>query len=134
MGIWDAPGSDDDRGVVQDITNAFYINELFKNIKSAGIVLVTDINDIANDSIRPFLSLLNSVEHILKERMRDSFSSLTVIFTKVPDSLHYNRADKKFINQLLKELFLLSSTIDISQPAKECIKHLIQNNKNIGFF
>ena len=134
LGIWDAPGFDDNRGVVQDITNAFYINELFKNIKSARIVLVTDINDIANDSIRPFLSLLNSVEHILKERMRDCFSSVAVIFTKVPDYLHDNRVDKKFINELLKEQFLSCSAIDISEPAKEFIKHLIQNNKNIGFF
>ncbi|XP_043482075.1 uncharacterized protein LOC122511090 [Leptopilina heterotoma] len=134
LGIWDAPGFDDNRGVVQDITNAFYINELFKNIKSARIVLVTDINDIANDSIRPFLSLLNSVERILKEKMRDCFSSVAVIFTKVPDSLHDNRVDKKFINELLKEQFLSSSAIDISEAAKEFIRHLIKNNQNIGFF
>ena len=134
LGIWDAPGFDDNRGAVQDITNAFYINELFKNIKSAKIILVTDINDIANDSIRPFLSLLNSIENIFNEKMSECFSSIGIIFSKVPKTLYDNEVDKNFINELLKEQFLSSKAIEISEPAKELIRYLIKNNQNIGLF
>lgn len=134
LGIWDAPGFDDNRGAVQDITNAFYINELFKNIKSAKIILVTDINDIANDSIRPFLSLLNSVENIFKEKMRECYSGIGIIFSKVPNTLYENIVDKNFINELLKEQFLSSKAIEITEPSKEFIRYLIKNNQNIGLF
>lgn len=134
LGIWDSPGFDDNREVFQDITNAFYINELFKNIKSAEIVLVTDINDIASDSIRQFLTLLNSVECILKEKMRECFSSIGVIFTKVPDSLHGNQVDKNLISGLLKEQLLSNSVIDISESAKDFIEHLIKHNEAVVLF
>ncbi|XP_033229592.1 uncharacterized protein LOC117181133 [Belonocnema kinseyi] len=134
LGIWDAPGFDDTRGTFQDIRNAFYINELFKNIKSAKIILVTDINDIANDSIRPFLSLLNSVENIFKEKMKECYSGIGIIFSKVPNTLYENVVDKNFINELLKEQVLSSKAIEISEPAKEFIRYLIKNNQNIGLF
>lgn len=39
------------RWPVQDIINAFYIYELFKNFSSIEIGLVIDINDVANDNI-----------------------------------------------------------------------------------
>ena len=139
LALWDAPGFDDNRGEVQDITNAFYICELFKNIKSAKIVLVSDINDIAGDNIKPFLSLFNSVEQILNEKMRACFPGIAIIFSKVPDKLNDVPVDKDFINDHFDHQCLRGGEdegekIQISESVKDLIKHLKKNNKQIGFF
>ncbi|XP_033217827.1 uncharacterized protein LOC117173396 [Belonocnema kinseyi] len=134
LGIWDLPGFHDNRGVIQDITNGFYISELLNNSTSAKFVIVTDVNDIANDSIHPFLSLLNSVEDLLRGAMKECFSSIVVIFTKVPGMIFDSKVDKQFIKQLLQDKFLACNGIDISETAKDFITFLIKNDQNIGFF
>ncbi|XP_043478157.1 uncharacterized protein LOC122508709 [Leptopilina heterotoma] len=111
--IWDAPGFDDNRGTVQDITNAFYLYQLVQNVKSLKIILAIDINDILHDNIKPFISVLKAVENLLGEKMRDFFSSITVILT----------------NQ-----FLSSTDMELSYISKEFVQHLIKHNQQIGFF
>lgn len=133
LGIWDAPGFDDNRRPTQDIINAFYITELFKTVKSARIVLVTDINDIAHGQIKPLMTLFNSVENLLEEKLKYCFHSLAVIFTKVPEVLNECKVDKNFANNLLK-YFLLSKDINISKQVRNLMDHLIENSENIGFF
>ena len=134
LALWDAPGFDDNRGVVQDITNAFYITELFKNIKSAKIVLVTDINDLVADNIRSFLSLLNSIEKLLNAKMKGYFSHIAVIFSKGADTINDSLVDKEFINSQLSCQILENKDIQMSATVRDFIRHLTENNQQIGFF
>ncbi|XP_043478142.1 uncharacterized protein LOC122508703 [Leptopilina heterotoma] len=132
--IWDAPGFDDNRGTVQDITNAFYLYQLVQNVKSLKIILAIDINDILHDNIKPFISVLKAVENLLGEKMRDFFSSITVILTKVPNTLEGVPVDMEFINEKLADQFLSSFDMDLSYFSKEFVQHLIKYNQQMGFF
>ncbi|XP_043482113.1 uncharacterized protein LOC122511117 isoform X2 [Leptopilina heterotoma] len=131
--IWDAPGFDDNRGPIQDITNAFYIYQLLQNVKSLKIILVVDFNDILNDNIRPFLTVLSSVENLLKKNIKNSYSSMALIFTKVPDYLNTSPIDFNFINDLLTEQ-ILTTSIHMSVASRNFVQFLIENNQNIGLF
>ena len=132
--LWDLPGFVDNRGVIQDITNAYYVFELFTNIKSAKVVIVIDINDIIASNINPVLSLLRSLEDIFGESMNKCFHSIAVIFTKVPEMIGDGPADKDCINDFLKGQFLKNNKITISEPGKNLISYLINNNQNIGLY
>ena len=132
--LWDLPGFVDNRGVIQDITNAYYVFELFTNIKSAKVVIVIDINDIIASNINPVLSLLRSLEDIFGESMNKCFHSIAVIFTKVPEMIGDGPADKDCINDFLKGQFLKNNEITISESGKNLISYLINNNQNIGLY
>ena len=127
--LWDLPGFVDNRGVIQDITNAYYVVELFANIKSAKIVIVIDINDIIASNINPVLSLLRSLEDIFGVSMNKCFDSIAVIFTKVSEMIEDGPADKECINDVLKGQFLKNNNIIISEPGKNLISYLINNNQ-----
>lgn len=133
LAVWDAPGFDDNRGSIQDITNAFYIYQLLQNVKSLKIILVVDFNDILNDNIKPFLTVLSSVENLLKNNMKNSYSSMALIFTKVPDYINTMPIDFNFINYLLREQ-ILNTNIQMSVNSKNFVQFLIENNQNIGLF
>lgn len=132
--IWDAPGFDDNRGAVQDITNAFYLYQLVQNVKSLKIILAIDVNDLLHDNIKPFISVLKAVESLLGEKMIDFYSSISVIFTKVPNTLEGIPVNMDFINEKLEEQFLTSITMELSYISKEFVHYLIKHNQQIGFF
>lgn len=134
LAIWDAPGFDDNRGAIQDITNAFYLYQLVQNVKSLKIILAVDINDILHDNIQPFLTVLRAVESLLGSKMKAYFSSVSVIFTKVPDSLDGVPVDMEFINEKLSYQFLSSSDMKLSQVSIDFVRFLIKNNNHIAFF
>ncbi|XP_043478141.1 uncharacterized protein LOC122508702 [Leptopilina heterotoma] len=133
MIIWDSPGFDDNRGTVQDITNAYYLYQLVKNVNSLKIILVIDVNDILNDNIKPFTSVLKAVENLLGQKMSDFFSSITVIFTKVPNTIEGVPADREIINEKLASQFLLNNGMDLSDNSKEFVKHFIKHKEQMGF-
>ncbi|XP_043465182.1 uncharacterized protein LOC122500350 [Leptopilina heterotoma] len=134
IAIWDAPGFDDNRGAIQDITNAFYLHQLIQNVKSMKIILTIDINDILHDNIKPFLLVLSAVENLLGDKMKPYFTSISVIFTKVPNKIEDIPLDMEFINEKLFSQFLSNSEMDISKISKEFIQFLIKNNNRIAFF
>ncbi|XP_051170676.1 putative leucine-rich repeat-containing protein DDB_G0290503 [Leptopilina boulardi] len=134
LAIWDAPGFDDNRGAVQDITNAFYIYQLLQKVKSLKIVLIVDINDILHDNIKPFVSVLKSVEILMGDKMRNYFTSMSIIFTKVPNIQDDIPLDMQFINEKLTYQFLSNSEMQLSQISKEFIQFLINNNNHIALF
>lgn len=132
--IWDAPGFDDNRGAVQDITNAFYLYQLVQNVKSLKIVLAVDINDILHDNIKPFQTVLKAVESLLGNRMKAHFSIISVIFTKVPNTLEDIPVDLQFINEKLTYQFLSSSDMQQSLVSIDFVRYLTLNNNRIAFF
>ncbi|XP_043467446.1 uncharacterized protein LOC122501779 [Leptopilina heterotoma] len=134
VAIWDAPGFDDNRGALQDITNAFYTYQLLQKVKSLRIVVVVDINDILHDNIKPFLSVVKALEDLFGNKMRDFFTSISIIFTKVPDTLENVSVDMSFINEKLSYQILSSSDMQLSQVLKDFVQFLIQNNNHIAFF
>lgn len=134
IAIWDAPGFDDNRGALQDMKNAYYIYQLFQKVKSLRILLVVDINDILHDNVKPFLSVVSAVESLFGSKTRDFFPSISIIFTKVPNTLEDIPVDFKFINEKLTQQFLSSGDMQLSQVFKDFIQFLIQNNNHIAFF
>ena len=132
--LWDAPGFEDNRGPIQDITNAYYIYELFKNIRSIRIVLVVDFSNIADNFINPFLSQLSSVEKLLRSKMSSCFGSIIVAFSKVPETHYDNLVDARYICTMLDYKILQNSTIDMSMACRDLIKHLTHNSQQIGLF
>lgn len=132
--IWDAPGFDDNRGEVQDITNAFYIKALLTGVKSAKLVLVTDFNDLKSDNIKPFTTLLESVERIFGEHTVKIFDAVSVIFTKAPkiDS-DDNVVDKEFLSLLLQEK-ILNSQVQLSKVLHDLVSSFVSSPTKIGIF
>ncbi|XP_043462816.1 uncharacterized protein LOC122498886 [Leptopilina heterotoma] len=133
LAIWDAPGFDDNRGAIQDITNSFYLYQLVQNVKSLKIILVVDINDILNDNIKPFLTVLEAVETLLGNKMKNYFSIITVVFTKVRN-IDDVPIDMHFINEKLTYQFLSSNDMQMSSNSKDFVRFLIANNYRIAFF
>ena len=132
--LWDAPGFEDNRGPTQDITNAYYIFQLFKKIRSIKIVLVVDVTDITNDRINPFLALLQSVKNLLRERMRDCFSSIVVAFTKVPDNLNNFPANVDLMCEWLDYKILRNQSLYMSPEGRDLVAHLVRHPQQIGLF
>ena len=132
--LWDAPGFEDNRGPVQDITNAYYIFELFRKIHSVKIVLVVDFNDINTDRVNPFLSLLQSVKNLLHTRIRACFSSIVVAFTKVPSILNDCPVDVPLICEMIDHKILKNRTLEISLEGRKLVAHLMKNPQQIGLF
>ncbi|XP_051170677.1 uncharacterized protein LOC127287663 [Leptopilina boulardi] len=134
LALWDAPGFDDNRGAIQDITNAFYLYQLVQNVKSLKIVLAVDINDILHDNIKPFLTVLKAIENLLGNRMKSYFSIISIIFTKVPNIQDDVPLDMQYINEKLNYQFLTSSSMELSQISIDFVRYLIANNNRIAFF
>ena len=126
--MWDTPGFNDNRGVAQDIPNAFFIKELLNNAKSAKLVLVSDINDIYSDNLRPFIDFVSHIHTILPEieRLKDGVS---VVFTKVPARLNRDK-----ICTLLRAKIIEQTTIDVDHAERELVQHFIEHKDLIGIF
>ncbi|XP_043467914.1 uncharacterized protein LOC122502089 [Leptopilina heterotoma] len=125
--LWDVPEFDDDVEEVKDIINAFSLCQLVKNVKSLKIILVLDINNIVEDDTQQFRSLLTSLEKLFGNEFKQYFSSISVIFTKVPTMVSY-----EYINYYLNNL--LQDEIQWSEFLKEFIHYLVNNNNRIALF
>lgn len=134
LAIWDAPGFDDNRGPVQDITNSFYLYQLLQKVRSLKVVLVVDINDIMHDNVNPFLTVLKAVESLLGSKMKDNFASMSIIFTKVPNTLNDVPVDMGLIKEILTYQFLSSTDMKLSKVSKDFIQFLVENNNRIALF
>jgi hypothetical protein len=132
--VWDAPGFDDTRGEIQDITNAFYIKVLLKGVKSAKLVLVTDYNEISVDNVTSFIKLLDSVKRIFKEQTTLCVQGISLIFTKVPkQDVDENIVDKPYLCDLLQQKILYSKS-KIDDVCRNVIKFLVNHPEHIGIF
>ncbi|XP_043465140.1 uncharacterized protein LOC122500323 isoform X1 [Leptopilina heterotoma] len=134
MSIWDAPGFDDSKGALRDVVNAFYIFHLIRRVKSLKIILVVDINDILNDSVKPFVSVLNALENLLGDQMKSMFSSISVVFSKVPDFINDIPVNIEFITKVLREQFLSNKDIHLTTLAKGFLLYLTRNVERIALF
>lgn len=138
LSLWDTPGFDDNRGQVQDISNAFYIYHLVKNVKTLRTILVFDFNGIKEESVELFLKLLKFFETIFQSDFTKLFSSVSIIFTKVgdmPENFLLNTSD---IATILESKILNASLrhdgLKLSQFGKDFLKFLIANTNHIGIF
>ncbi|XP_043467995.1 uncharacterized protein LOC122502146 [Leptopilina heterotoma] len=134
LALWDTPGFEDNRGSIQDITNAFSIFTLVKSVKSLKIILVIDIKDITEDNTQQFLSLLTSIENLFGNNFTHFFPSTTVIFTKVARNIGGNPIDYEYVNYHLESHFLSDTNLRWSEIAKNFTHYLIKNTKRVALF
>jgi len=132
--VWDAPGFGDNRGVVQDITNAFYIKELLTHVKSAKFVLVADITQIYNSNVGLFISLLKDICHILPGSGSECVSNVSLVLTKV--SCVPGRptipVDLPKVVGLLQDKVL--KLLPVKSKEAALVKHFITHSEAIGLF
>ncbi|XP_043465137.1 uncharacterized protein LOC122500322 [Leptopilina heterotoma] len=134
MSIWDAPGFDDLGGASRDVVNASYIFHLIRKVKSLKIILVVDINHILNDNVKPFLSLLNALENLLGDQMKSMFSSISVVFSKVPDFINDIPVNIEFITKTLREQFLTTEDLLLTPSTKDFLLYLTKNVDRVALF
>ncbi|KAF2885424.1 hypothetical protein ILUMI_20769 [Ignelater luminosus] len=122
--IIDSPGFEDNRGVVQDVINALCVNQI-KAARSVKFVLVFDITDITNDSIKPFIHALQQTQKLVCnfDELKNSFCA---IFMK--DFRNYAQDD---IIELFISKILNVEGLDID---KKLVRNFVQNKKLIGIF
>lgn len=134
--LWDAPGFGDNRGVIQDITNAFYVRELLTHVKTAKFALVVDISHITNANVQPFIDLLSAMGSILPN-INTCKTSVSIIFTKVPTQIDDEPVDRGYIAQLLK-VNIVDSGVLSRDPSlirlTELVSHFIEDKEHIGIF
>ncbi|XP_043483460.1 uncharacterized protein LOC122511950 [Leptopilina heterotoma] len=131
--IFDAPGFDDNRGPVQDITNSFYLYLLMRNVKSLKFVLVIDFGDIERDTTIPFLKLLHNFENFFGDKFAMFFSSISVIFTKVPSEIDETEVDIEMIKHLLNKTAVAIKNVS-STKVNNFLEYIIKNSRDIALF
>lgn len=132
--IWDMPGIDDNQNEFQDIINAIYISELLKKVKSAKILLAVDMENIRAQNVKLILTLLTAVENLFNDRLRESFSAISMIITKVDSDIQKIPVTKTLITDMIFEKLLSQRSPKISEVTKALLSHLIENHKKIGLF
>ncbi|XP_043462759.1 uncharacterized protein LOC122498855 [Leptopilina heterotoma] len=131
--IFDAPGFQDNRGPVQEITNSFYLYQLAKNVNSLKFILVINFADIERDNITPFMNLLLDFHKFFGNKFKDFFQSISVIFSKVPYEMYYTEVDHELIKHLLKRKAPLAGNIS-SNNVEDFLSYITENNDSIALF
>ncbi|XP_043481385.1 uncharacterized protein LOC122510636 [Leptopilina heterotoma] len=134
LSLWDCPGFDDNRGAVQDITNAFYVYHLMKNVKSLKIILVIETDSLISDNIDDFLSTLRSFQQMFIKQFDVCFQSISIIFSKAEYKFYGSTINHEFIKGLLNEKVLLAFHNIISPFTEGFIQYIIDNKDNVAFF
>ncbi|KAF2885419.1 hypothetical protein ILUMI_20764 [Ignelater luminosus] len=122
--IVDAPGFDDNRGVLQEIINALYINQI-KYSKGVRFVLISDINNIVNDNINNFLSFIDTVRTIMPDFIKLR-RAVSIIFTK--DSGDHS------LDEIVEILAVKILNVSSLYCEKELIHHFVEQKDLIGLF
>lgn len=125
--IVDAPGFEDNRGEVYDISSAFYIKKLLENAKSVRIVLVSDINDIRSHSVAQFTNLISKICTILPNIMNYA-PGIALVFSKSS-----NKISAATVAELLTEK-ILHSDINMKSYERDFVDYFVRNSHQIGFF
>ncbi|XP_043466934.1 uncharacterized protein LOC122501492 [Leptopilina heterotoma] len=133
LALWDTPAFFDNRGLVQDVTNAYYLYKLLKSVKSLKIILVVDIQDLNRGNVQMFLSLLNAIEALFGNNFKSFFPSVSVIFSKVPETIDEIPVDFKYISNKLENVFL-HPKLKSFKNSKNFIQYIIDNNDRIALF
>ncbi|XP_043462761.1 uncharacterized protein LOC122498857 [Leptopilina heterotoma] len=131
--IYDAPGFDDNRGPVQDITNSFYLYLLMRKVKSLKYVLVIDFNDIVRNNIRPLLKFLYDFENIFRDKFAFFILSISIIFSKVPYELDGAKVDIEMIKYLLKEKAVVIENLS-STNVNNFLDYILNNSSHLALF
>ncbi|XP_043462771.1 uncharacterized protein LOC122498859 isoform X2 [Leptopilina heterotoma] len=131
--IFDAPGFDDNRGPVQDITNSFHLYLLMRKVKSLKFVLVIDFGDIERDITLPFFKLLRHFENFFGDKFAMFFSSISVVFTKVPSEIDETEVDIEMIKHLLNKKAIVIKSVS-SANLNNFLDYIIKNSSHIALF
>ena len=127
MIIWDCPGFGDNRGIDQDIINAFYVKELLSHANSVKFVLVSAFDELNVDNIKQFTDLIKGVGNMLPN-LPQLIEGISIVFTKVGLNFKDENIPKLLFNKLIK------SGIPIESAGKELIQYFVNNPKSIGVF
>lgn len=130
--LWNTPDIDNNGEEIQDIIRSFYFFKLLQKVKSLKIILVLNIKDILEDDAKNYLSLLIAVENIFGSKFEEYFSSTSVIFTKVPNTINEIPVDYKYIQYHLENHFLNDPGLKWSQVSKNFTQFLLDNSDRIA--
>ena len=126
---WDCPGFGDNRGPVQDISNAFYIKKLFELSKSTKIILVTTESSFIEGRGVNFANLIGSLSELFKDT-KTLNKSLSLIVTKAShgsEVIDVQSAIKEILNDQAELLSNKTNQWNV-------LKHLSENADNIALF
>ena len=120
INFWDCPGFGDNRGAVQDISNAYYIKMLFDQYEKIKIIVTIPESSLGEKS-DGFIRLMNSIASIFKDN--SYMSGLDFVITKATTF-----DTEALVSRLLE--------IPLDKSCDELRKFLIQKVKNqqVGFF
>lgn len=132
--IWDTPGFHDNRGVVQDITNAFYLHQLLLHAKSVKFIIVINYRDIVQDGVKMLTLLLENLEHFFGNNFQNFYSNIAVIISKAPYNDNDAEVNHEFINHHLRKNIVNTQKMVISPVARDFIRYIIRNKDHVAFF
>ena len=124
VAYWDCPGFGDTEGQIQDITNAYFINELFNKSTQALASLVVDFNTIVAKRHNQFLDLANEV---FKMGLIDSLQSVSLVVTS-------SKLSKERIIEYLSDEILPAISGDNSQNLEKLVQYYIKNRDQVTVF
>ncbi|XP_043473523.1 uncharacterized protein LOC122505769 [Leptopilina heterotoma] len=131
--IWDTPGFEDNRGIIQEITNSMYFYNLMKNVNLPKFILIINFGDIHHDSNTPLLRDLNILEQFFGDKFKHFFSRITVIFSKVPFKLYNNEVNITVIQRMLNAKVVIIREI-LSNVLKKFVDFLLRCRDRIAIF
>ncbi|MDX2050091.1 MAG: hypothetical protein SFT93_02820 [Rickettsiaceae bacterium] len=133
--IWDAPGFGDNRGVVQDVPNIFFIRTLAQNARSLKLVLVSDFNDLYHDNIELFINFLRSIcvsfPHVIDML---NHNSINLVFTKAPENIDTKKIAKILNNKIKTKKISIDSDPAVDSAAKSFVDYFINSQKLMSIF
>ena len=124
VAYWDCPGFGDTEGPIQDITDAYFVNELFNKSKEVRVVLVVNIDTIKSTRHDKFLNLANDIDRM---GLINSLQSVSLIVTS-------SKLSKAKILNYLSDKILPNLSDDNNQNLKKLVQYFIENSFQVEVF
>ncbi len=127
---FDCPGFGDNRGIVQDIINAYSLYKLFNRVKEFNLLVVVSASEFQTRA-EPFITLIDHIEKLFPDE-RD-IEKLKKGFNLVVSHVPKEKRDTVFIKKIMHAI--VKDRPNLSPFKKEIIKFLAdENNEKITFF
>lgn len=129
---WDCAGFGDNKGLIQDIVNAFYLKRLFDNLAHIKIVLVVSANDLAGRVVN-FLKLANKLGELFGGNIEQLKKVLTTVITKCDhetDATEY----KEYIRDKIIPEQQIASTDFLENIHGQLLQFIASEHGRLGVF
>lgn len=127
---FDCPGFGDNRGIAQDIINAYSLHKLFNRIQEFNLLVVVSASEF-HTRAEPFIALIDHIEKLFpdKKDMEKLKKGFNLVVTHMPKE----KSDIRFIKKVMHAI--VEDRPNLSPFKKEIITFLAdKNNPKITFF